>query len=73
MHISAITTRRYFIDGGESVKVVQQRLGHASAVETLRTYTSLWPSSDERTRAVVGAAWAGARVAGVSQPPAIRL
>jgi integrase len=51
------------IDGGESVKVVQERLGHASAVETLKTYAHLWPSSDERTRAVVEAAWA----AGVSR------
>ncbi len=45
------------IDGGESVKVVQERLGHASAVETLKTYAHLWPSSDERTRTVVEAAW----------------
>jgi integrase len=45
------------IDGGESVKVVQERLGHASAVETLKVYAHLWPSSDERTRAVVEAAW----------------
>lgn len=52
------------IDGGESVKVVQERLGHASAVETLKTYAHLWPSSDERTRSVVEAAWASA---GVSQ------
>lgn len=33
---------------GESVKVVQARLGHASAAETLDTY-SLWPDSDDRT------------------------
>jgi len=46
------------IDGGESVKVVQERLGHASAVETLKTYAHLWPSSDERTRSVVERAWA---------------
>jgi integrase len=46
------------IDGGESVKVVQERLGHASAVETLKTYAHLWPSSDERTRQVVERAWA---------------
>jgi integrase len=45
------------IDGGESVKVVQERLGHASAVETLKTYSHLFPSSDERTRSVVEAAW----------------
>jgi integrase len=45
------------IDGGESVKVVQERLGHASATETLDTYSHLWPSSDERTRSVVERAW----------------
>ena len=45
---------------GESVKTVQERLGHASAVETLDTYSHLWPDSDDRTReavdAVLGAA-----------------
>ena len=38
---------------GESVKVVQERLGHASAVETLNTYAHLWPDSADRTRTAV--------------------
>ena len=38
---------------GESVKTVQARLGHASASETLDTYSHLWPDSDERTRQAV--------------------
>jgi integrase len=38
---------------GESVKTVQVRLGHASAAETLDTYSHLWPDSDDRTRAAV--------------------
>jgi integrase len=38
---------------GESVKVVQSRLGHASAEETLNTYAHLWPDSEDRTRAAV--------------------
>ena len=38
---------------GESVKVVQSRLGHASAAETLDTYSHLWPDSDDRTREAV--------------------
>lgn len=38
---------------GESVKVVQSRLGHASAKETLDTYGHLWPDSDDRTRQAV--------------------
>jgi integrase len=38
---------------GESVKVVQSRLGHASASETLDTYSHLWPDAEDRTRAAV--------------------
>lgn len=38
---------------GESVKTVQARLGHASASETLDTYSHLWPDSDDRTREAV--------------------
>jgi integrase len=38
---------------GESVKVVQARLGHASASETLDTYSHLWPDSEDRTRQAV--------------------
>lgn len=38
---------------GESVKTVQARLGHASASETLDTYSHLWPDSEERTREAV--------------------
>jgi integrase len=37
----------------ESVKVVQARLGHASAAETLDTYSDLWPDSEDRTRLAV--------------------
>lgn len=43
---------------GESVKTVQARLGHASASETLDTYSHLWPDSDDRTREAIDAAWA---------------
>jgi integrase len=38
---------------GESVKVVQVRLGHASAAETLDTYSHLWPDAADRTRQAV--------------------
>ena len=38
---------------GESVKVVQARLGHASATETLDTYSHLWPDAEDRTRLAV--------------------
>jgi integrase len=58
---------------GESVKVVQERLGHASAVETLDTYSHLWPDEADGTRAAVDEVLGPARttydrtnVAGVS-------
>ena len=38
---------------GESVKTVQARLVHATAVETLYTYSHMWPDSDDRTRDAV--------------------
>jgi len=38
---------------GCSVKVVQSRLGHQSAMETLDTCGHLWPDSDDETRAAV--------------------
>jgi integrase len=44
---------------GESVKTVQARLGHASAAETLDTYSHLWPDSDDRTRAAVDSVLVG--------------
>jgi integrase len=40
---------------GESVRVVQERLGHASASETLDTYSHLWPDNEDKTRAAVDA------------------
>lgn len=47
------------IAAGESVKTVQSRLGHASAVVTLDTYGHLWPDSDEHTRGAVDAFLSG--------------
>lgn len=44
------------IAGGASVKQVQERLGHATAVITLETYAHLWPGDDDRTRDVMDAA-----------------
>lgn len=41
------------IAAGCSVKVVQRRLGHQSAMETLDTYGHLWPDSDDETRNAV--------------------
>jgi integrase len=56
-HIRFHELRHYYasllIRHGESVKTVQARLGHASASETLDTYSHLWPDSDDRTRDAV--------------------
>ncbi len=41
------------IQHGESVKVVQARLGHATAAETLDVYSHLWPDSEDQTRAAI--------------------
>ena len=38
---------------GCSIKTVQKRLGHQSAMETLDTYSHLWTDSDDETRAAV--------------------
>jgi integrase len=51
------------IAGGEDVKVVQVRLGHASARETLDTYGHLWPDRDGRTRDVVDSVFGSALAA----------
>jgi integrase len=40
---------------GESVKTVQERLGHSSPAITLNTYVHLWPDSGDRTREAVSA------------------
>ena len=47
---------------GESVKTVQARLGHASAAETLDTYSHLWPDAEDRTRAAIDAVLGGGGV-----------
>jgi integrase len=57
------------ISGGESVTTVQERLGHKSATETLDTYSHLWPKSEDRTRAVVDAAWASRVTSRVTDTP----
>jgi integrase len=49
---------------GESVKTVQARLGHASAAETLDTYSHLWPDSDDRTREAINAVLGAERDSG---------
>jgi integrase len=74
LDVSAHGLRHFYasalIFGGASVKQVQERLGHASAVITLETYSHLWPGDDDRTRDVIDAALSpladSLRTAGVS-------
>jgi integrase len=48
--------RHYYPSGliaaGCDVVTVQRALGHASATVTLNTYAHLWPTAEDRTRAV---------------------
>ncbi len=44
-----------------NVKLVQARLGHKSATETLDTYGHLWPDADEQTRNILNEALTGLR------------
>lgn len=53
------------IAAGESVKMVQDRLGHASSAITLDTYSHLWPTDDDRTRVAVDRVLGGLDVAGL--------
>jgi integrase len=41
------------IHKNQSIKVVQERLGHRRAETTLDTYAHLWPTSEDETRAAV--------------------
>jgi hypothetical protein len=45
------------LDGGESIKTVSERLGHADPGFTLRTYTHLLPDSESRTTDIIDAAF----------------
>jgi len=49
------------LDAGESIRAVSEYLGHSDPGFTLRTYTHLMPTSSERTRDAVDAAFAAAR------------
>lgn len=49
------------LDAGESIRAVSDYLGHSDPGFTLRTYTHLMPTSADRTRAAVDAAFASGR------------
>jgi hypothetical protein len=46
------------LDAGESIKALSEYLGHSDPGFTLRTYTHLMPSSEQRTRQAVDRALA---------------
>lgn len=58
------------LDGGESIRTVSQRLGHADPAYTLRTYTHLMPASTTRTMDIIDAAFRAmpARLAAATPP-----
>ncbi|PVE10704.1 tyrosine-type recombinase/integrase [Streptomyces scopuliridis] len=47
------------LDAGENIKALSRYLGHADAGFTLRTYTHLMPSSEQRTRKAVDGLYEG--------------
>ncbi|MEO3863719.1 site-specific integrase [Acrocarpospora sp. B8E8] len=57
-HTLRHTYASLLIQAGESPKVIQERLGHASITETMDTYGHLYPDSDQTTRAAIDAAFA---------------
>jgi integrase len=48
------------IAAGCDVVTVQRALGHSSATTTLNTYSHLWPTAEDRTRAAAGELWTAA-------------
>ena len=49
------------IAAGLSVPEVQERMGHATAQQTLETYAHLWPGREDNTRSAVDDAFRQAR------------
>ncbi len=55
------------LDAGESVRALADYLGHADPGFTLRVYTHLMPSSEDRARQAIDAAFESSCVTGVSR------
>lgn len=64
-HIMRHTYASLLIRHNENVKVVQARLGHATAAETLDTYSHLWKDSADRTRQAISEAFAQEELPGL--------
>jgi integrase len=55
------------LDAGESILAVSEYLGHADPGFTLRVYTHLLPSSDERTRNAVDGAFTSYKIGHINE------
>ena len=58
MHVLRHTYASVLLDAGESIKALSAYLGHADPGFTLRVYTHLLPTSEDRTRRAIDAAFA---------------
>jgi integrase len=63
MHALRHTYASVLLEDGVSIKALAEYLGHADPGFTLRTYTHLMPSSEDRARAAVDRAFTAARPA----------
>lgn len=59
MHVLRHTYASVLFDAGESIKALSLYLGHADPGFTLRVYTHLLPSSEDRTRRAIDEALDG--------------
>jgi integrase len=57
MHVLRHTYASVLLDAGESIKALAAYLGHADPGFTLRIYTHLLPSSEDRTRRAIDQAF----------------
>ncbi|RIV37151.1 site-specific integrase [Micromonospora radicis] len=57
MHVLRHTYASVLLDAGESIKALSAYLGHADPGFTLRTYTHLLPTSEDRTRRAIDTAF----------------
>jgi integrase len=57
MHVPRHTDASVLLDTGEGIKALAAYLGHADPGFTLRTYTHLLPTSEDRTRRAIDQAF----------------
>ncbi|NBE83068.1 tyrosine-type recombinase/integrase [Micromonospora sp. NEAU-HG-1] len=57
MHVLRHTYASVLLDAGENIKALSLYLGHSDPGFTLRVYTHLLPTSEDRTRRAIDAAF----------------